>query len=318
MAYKFTSGSVTSLSSLFDALDSFLLGTLGWTLAHSGTEMGGPFKIYHSTGESGSEDIYIGVYKYRYNSELCGFQFAGYTGVNTGNNSFDDQPGSWCASANCAYCQFDGFPGIPLLDNGTTMKYWFFGDLDYFFIVVKLAGGNYVNAYAGLMLRHFSNDVYPCVVLGSTRTFTRFEWGCTCCYWCWYQNPLPYRKYTYECQERCAIGYQRNTDNSGWCGRLVTSIYGTHYSKQCLGPTNLVYLLYNLYSSRSHGFLLSPIYVDVWYTGPRGELKYIYHVQPGTLPSESVVHVGGDPYIVFNWVSSEYNARMQIAVRYYE
>lgn len=255
------------------------------------------------------------MYQHKYNDLQCSLEFNGYTGVNTSTNSFTNQPGSICCSPQCHCCYIYCLPTMPSVDDGTLISYWFFGDLDYFFIVTKL-GGRYANAYCGLIHRHFSNDPYPCLVIGSWRQ-GYFDVDCTCCNWCYCLNPIPWRRCTVWCAYYTVYGaYQRNTGNSGWWCYGSALVYRNPIYKCCTYGVMLAHHYYNLYSSRSHGFVLSPIYVDYWNTGPRGELKYVYWTEPSTLPSESVVYVGGDPYIVFNHRINDYT--LKIAVRYYE
>lgn len=317
MAYKKKTGTVTSLDGLFDAVDLFLRNTLGWSLEHSGTEMGQPFRIYHSTGESGAYNIYIGMYRYYYNTLLCGLQFAAYTGVNT-SAGFDDQPGSF-GQVNCLCCQFRDYPNLPAVDDGTAIYYWLFGDKDFLLVILRV-GAKYQRAYVGLYHPFFSSLAYPCCVLGACEG-TVLAYCCESSMWCTCTGGLPLLR----CLHLVKIvreSWLRNPDDTGWIG---CSAQGTCACYQCC-YVDLITTCWGLgyrvagcgSSSRSHGLVLYPIYVVTGDNKTLGELKYVYWARPDKIqvPSETVVYVAGDPYLIFRSFTT--NDLFYLAVRNYE
>ena len=61
--------------------------------------------------------------------------------------------------------------------------------------------------------------------------------------------------------------------------------------------------------------VLMPVYVFTGFSHTRGMLKHIY-LANASLPSESVVYVAGDPYILF--LRDQSGADAKVAIRYYE
>ena len=337
MPYKFTTGSVTSHLDLFNRLDEFISGTLGWSVVHSGYEFTDrPWRIYHSSGESGGEDIYVGVLCTWHDPLVAWLQFNGYTGVNTSSDSFVDQPGSVCCTPGTGNHVFRWFASHRSIDDGTTITYWFFGDKDCFIIVTKFHYGYYGISYVGLPHRFWSSSVDQCPLLlagsaemgscgwGSYSTYG-FPLSCACCssyYKCCHFRPVPYRANVW-CS-RGANSYLMCPDKSGWYGRGAgtnyrQTIYTAGHCDCCLwGIGSGIYLVHEprgTHSSRSDGMVLMPIYV-VANKQTRGILKHIYYTDPGSLPSESITYVAGDPYIIFN--KDQAGADAKVAIRFYE
>jgi len=326
MPYKFTTGSVTSHLDLFNRLDEFISGTLGWSVVHSGYEFTDrPWRIYHSSGESGGEDIYVGVLCTWRNSLIAWLQFNGYTGVNTSSSSFVDQPGSVCCSPSSSCCIYGALPSHRSIDDGSTIHYWFFGDKDCIIVVTKFHYGYYGISYLGLPIRFWDStvDQNPIVLAGSADMAGYSSYSCSYCCDCYKRyhfRPIPYR-----CGNLSAgaKGYIMCPDGSGWCGSYIHANWCCRciYSKgEChlwiIGSDmRLVTETYGTCSTRSSGLVLMPIYVVV-NKQTRGILKHIYYTKPGSLPSETVTYVAGDPYIIFN--KDQAGADATVAIRYYE
>jgi len=335
MPYKFTTGSVTSHLDLFNRLDEFIGGTLGWSIVHSGYEFTDkPWRIYHSTGESGGEDIYIGVLCTWRDSLVAWLQFNGYTGVNTSSNSFVNQPGSVCCSPSSLCCIYGPLPSHRSVDDGSTIYYWFFGDKDCVIIVTKFHYGYYGISYLGLPHRFWDStvDQNPLLLAGSAKMIDpiyepRYHlWSCVCNpeygYKCEHFRPVPYR---YGIGTNEATGYLMCPDKSGWRGYSIRANYATErmytssrYDCWVWTIGSGVYLVSEprgAHSIRSGGMVLMPIYV-VADKQTRGILKHIYYTDPGSLPTESITYVAGDPYIIFN--KDQVGDPAKVAIRFYE
>jgi len=327
MAFRKTSGTVSSLSDLFARIRTFFVGSLGWTQVHSGTQMGSAYYFYHSTGEAGNKDIYIGVRSFRRSSTLCGFQFTACTDINT-SEDFDSQPGGF-GTPSCCCCQLAGYPTLGAVDDGTSMAYWFIGDKDFAFLLLRI-GSKYLSAYVGLINSYWSDYPLPLVVLGSLSYYSTcyLYRGCTCSDWCNYQVAIPYRR-----SGSGGEGYQaaisdcnhrlRNCANTGWLRCFATNCAcpQDNYCDALRCTNSRWWLVTNFYchsySTRSQGHVLFPIYVGSPEIDLLGELKYVYYSYfYGNVPSESTIYVGGDPYLVF--VSTHGYDSVSIAIRDYE
>jgi len=329
MAFKKVSGSVSSLSALFTQVRNFFTGTLGWTQVHSGTQMGSAYYFYHSTGEAGNKDIYIGVRSFERSTLLCGLQFAACTGINT-SEDFDSQPGGFGDSFCCCCCQITYYPLLSAVNDGTSMAYWFIGDKDFAHFMLRI-GAKYLSAYVGLFNSYWSNYPLPLIVVGSSPGASYMAWDCNCCCWCGRQNAIPYRIDVYDHPGYGASGssqnWLRNCDNTCWCrcytGNYVNTCGTLHYlcHDNLTNTDSQWWFITNFYchssSSRSQGHVLFPIYVGSPEVSLLGELKYVYYSYfYDDVPSESTIYVGGDPYLVF--VSTLGGRNVSIAIRDYE
>jgi len=324
MAFRKTSGTVSSLSDLFARIRTFFVGSLGWTQVHSGTQMGSAYYFYHSTGEAGNKDIYIGVRSFRRSSTLCGFQFTACTDINT-SEDFDSQPGGF-GTPDCCCCQFVRYPILSAVDDGTSMAYWFIGDKDFAFLLFRI-GSKYLSAYVGLINSYWSDYPLPLVVLGSLTFDPYLRFGCTSVCWRDRQLAIPYRRNLgsgegYDAFFGCCGSWLRNCGNTEWFRRFVTNCVDSYNNCEFLSHTNscwwlVTYFYCQSYSTRSQGHVLFPIYVGSPEIDLLGELKYVYYSYfYGNVPSESTIYVGGDPYLVF--VSTYGEDSVSIAIRDYE
>ena len=339
MAFKKTSGVVTSLDDLYTAIRNFFL-LIGWTQAHTGTDpvLGGTYYFYDSNGgESGSDDFYIGIRRYKYNDLLCGFQFNACVTLNTGND-FADQPdgfGTDCIGCH-QYNQWYYFPISDVVDDGTAINYWFIGDKDFAHFLWRI-GAAYQSNYLGLINSYWSRTDYPLPLIVTGGYTGRTENKCVsqcCCdrpHWHCTHSVVPYRGHSLtDCNWCCFMQEsvynfpfrERNITNDGWNsgGGGNTLRFDCCWDSVRAG-WNMVSNFDELnHSTRSQGHVLHPIYIgspSIWVLG---ELKYIYISDFRDLPTETTVYIGGDRYKIFvkEYHYGERSTDTSIAIRDYE
>lgn len=308
MSFAKTTGEVNTLAELYSALQSFLVAR-GYTALQTGTSRAGnSYTIYHSTGESTQEDIYLGVTTYRASLLRTGIQFEAYTGFTCGVD-FDQQLGVaiFCPALCC--CGLSCLPTLALWD--LPMKYWFFGDKDVITGVVRLSN-LYFAFYVGLTRRYAlrCQDPYPMIVDAPSmchagvapagesvqRSFGRAGSAARCFHvmasaGCW----IPYRT--------CI----NNSTETGICNQLTW-------------PEDALCCLFlpgdGITGYKPPRHILVPIIVSN-VGGDRGEMKWVYKTTGRAMSAEQVVLVDGNEYICFPDGDAPGNQDYWIAFRNY-
>jgi len=140
LAYHSTSGTATNTADLLVKLKDFLVTTCGWTLHDDGSAQAEPYYILKSIGESGNEDIYIQIINDTANTDCISVK--GYLYWNAATHT----------GVKVAF--YSGGTMISTKDSAQFL-YWFYGDLDHFFIVTKITA-TYYGHYSGVIKRLWS------------------------------------------------------------------------------------------------------------------------------------------------------------------
>lgn len=286
MAFAKTTGSVTTLADLLAAFDTFATG-IGWTVVETGTSaVGTAYSIYHSTGESTLEDVYIGVTTYYKSDTLCGFHFEAYPGLAPSCSclgGFTSHPGAAVLTPAVCCCSFCLVPYVAL--RNAAMTYWFIGDLDMLAGMVSISP-YYLGFYLGLPVRLNSrlHDPFPVIVDGSG----------TACY--------P----TFTCWSTCHKNIGRASDGACCrCGQLMWG--GAEWipyrvkSNCCPISDNVINFPSNSLAATcltNDQRLLVPILLSN-IGGDRGTYKWVYKTYGGGLAGEDTISVGGNQYRCF-------------------
>lgn len=143
MALHSKMGQATTRTELFTLLIDFLVNTAGWTLHDQGTLDGRDFRVFHSTGESGNENIYLryGPYSSTDSLEVRAYGYwnpATHSGVREAFTS--------------------GSSKIVIQEGGGTTSYWFYADLDRVFIITKV-WSTYYGQYSGTIRRFWDDRI---------------------------------------------------------------------------------------------------------------------------------------------------------------
>ena len=142
MAYHSTTGTAASSADFLTRLKDFLVTTCGWTLHDDGSATGTPYYVLRSSGESGAEDIYLQLINDSGTDRISVHAFlywdaAAHTGVKEAYSS-----------ANTYLRTVDASPFL----------YWFYADLDHFFVVTKVVA-TYYGQYSGIIKRFWSGAI---------------------------------------------------------------------------------------------------------------------------------------------------------------
>lgn len=142
MAYFSTSGTAASSADFLVRLKDFLVATCGWTLHDDGSATANPYYVLRSFGESGAEDIYLQLVNDSGTDRISVHAFlywdaAAHTGVKE------------------AYYNSQSY--LRTVD-ASAFFYWFYADLDHFFVVTKVVA-TYYGQYSGAIKRFWSGAV---------------------------------------------------------------------------------------------------------------------------------------------------------------
>ena len=142
MAYHSTTGTAASSADFLVKLKDFLVTTCGWTLHDDGSATAAPYYVLRSCGESGVEDIYLQLINDSGTDRISVHAFlywdaAAHTGAKEAYSS-----------ANTYLRTVDASPFL----------YWFYADLDHFFVVTKVVA-TYYGQYSGIIKRFWSGAI---------------------------------------------------------------------------------------------------------------------------------------------------------------
>jgi len=302
---------INGIEDLYSKVTDFMENSLGWVVRKEGTNnLGKPYKIFLTTGESEQETCYIGVTYYRYSESSAGVQFCAYTGFDD-TKGFDDNLGH--LSTCIYYSSYMYLPTLGILpDDVLYDKAWFIGDKDCFIAVVRYQQF-YRCCYVGLLRRYWSHQADPmpvflfgsyhwstpgCNIYTSGAGFTEQSGGEYVWLWNCYDNwvrcfKLDYGDYT---NAHGCIEYV----TSGSCWRMWPH---PHIQKERpLDP---------------NAKILCPILIRD-HTGIRGEMKWVYKVSSCfDVDPESTTTVGGQTYLLFPG-DDEWKEWTWYAIRWYD
>lgn len=288
MPFNKTTGSVNDEEELLAALRSFMVVTLGWTESASAIQGGHTFKVLSSTGESGTESVFVGFYStYKNATDLATLQFNAYTGFCSTGHGFVCQCNSICHGCACNPTQegWLGLPGLALSHGAIGTTFWFYGDKDCVIIVIR-NGVYYHGAYLGLVGRFLAevNDEYPIYLAGTQ------HW---CVNYCAYDSLL--QSWPFAFSANFSPRFIRDRASTAWCcSRYVCC--------KVTGLANIAYGFLNNVEQQPSAFggdySLDPIHVSMS-DGMRGAMKYVYSIGYGGLIAGSTISVGGNSYKVF-------------------
>lgn len=315
---------------LWDAIYDFMVSTLGWVSLSTYSLyplIGGPDKaaVLYSSGESGIEDIYVGIYESQLDfSNLATLQFQLYTGYNAAC-SFCNQPGALC----CGECQMGrttlppsggleswcGLPSLPL--EGTSPPgrnwYWLYGDKDAVVIITRTAASGdvfYHSAYLGVVDRFLSTvqDPRPVYGVGSGH---HCGGGNRCCWNDPYAN-----SWAFGLTGLCPIKYIRDRTDSCWvCSR---------YTCKFVADATCGWIAYGIFENVCNqpsvfgaGRTLNQINVANHPDGIRGNLKHVYAVGKAGLTADTTLTIDGNNYRVFPNLLGSLDEDRWLAVRDY-
>lgn len=139
MAYHNTSGTAANTADLLVRLKDFLVGTVGWSLHDDRSGDAEPSYVLASTGESGSEDIFI-----RFVDDTAADRIAVHAYL------------FWDAVTHAGVKEafHNSYSYIKTVD-ASAFLYWIYADKDHVFIVTKIVA-TYYGQYSGLIKRFWS------------------------------------------------------------------------------------------------------------------------------------------------------------------
>ncbi len=144
MAYHSTSGMAENTADMHAKLKEFLVTTCGWTLHDDQMGLAQPYFVVYSSGESGTEDIYL-QYLNDSNTNIIAVRATQYW-----NNTTH-------APVKDAFAT--GTTGTAFYTKDTAQfLYWIYADLDHVFIVTKFVS-TYYGHYSGIVRRFWSDRV---------------------------------------------------------------------------------------------------------------------------------------------------------------
>lgn len=288
MPFNKATGSANDEEEFLTKLRNFMVTTLGWSEIGTGTEGGHSYKILSSTGESGTEPIFLGLYAtYKDTTDLATIQFNAYTGFCSAACGFVCQCCSICHGTACNPVQegWLGLAGLVMSHGAASTTYWFYGDKDCVIIITK-TGDYYHGAYLGLVDRFLAeaNDQYPMYLAGTA------HW---CPNYCGYDTII--QSWPFAMSGNFAPRWIRDRACTTWCcSRYV-----------CCKITGSAYIAYSLLKNEDQQpsvfggeYSLDPLHVTMA-DGMRGPMKYVYAIGYGGLVAGSVISVGGNNYKVF-------------------
>lgn len=330
MATKIATGD----GDLKTAIETILVQA-GWSQDAIGTcELDPPrnytWITYKSTGESGAEDLCLGL---AYINPEPGGAYEDYRGLQL--YMMEDSPPSGCCITpwavggisgtvpDCATGASRGIPTIPLGpgddDDGALGRYWLTCDKDALVIIarVDLDTSNYQPGYVGLLSRYQppASDCRPALVIAGG-PWAALSNGC-------YGGNWPFSQGS--CPQSADMIHLRSLADTGWQTFKNTT---TGYPQP--GPS-ANYLAVSKYMNRCNqpwglggGRSLMPISVAPGYDpsgeGMRGRFRNIWHVSNLGLEEEAILTVGGNDYKVFP-PPEQYGPvddTLWIAIRWYE
>jgi len=139
MAYHNTSGTAANTADLLVRLKDFLVGTVGWSLHDDRSSDAEPSYVLASTGESGSEDIFI-----RFVDDTAADRIAVRAYL------------FWDAVTHAGVKEafHNSYSYIKTVD-ASAFLYWIYADKDHVFIVTKIVA-TYYGQYSGLIKRFWA------------------------------------------------------------------------------------------------------------------------------------------------------------------
>jgi len=285
---------------LFNTISSFITSTLGWTVLKSGTiggSYGKDYKIFYSTGESGQEDIYVGVCWYYYDSQRIGFQLNGYTGFDD-SMEFDNLGSISTTKVSNVYTYLPTF----LLQDVNYDHVWLLGDKDAILGVIRNVS-IWPCFYLGFLRRYWSRqfDPYPLYLFATfNREFYKTDtnplnhsWNTSYFAgfasnnirdWLWYAYDSWTRGFYYDVVDRGASTTLMRMIKKGRVNSKVTSYPFLHTVDGL--PTGL--------------YMIAPFILSDSGTGVRGEMKWVYQLSRAVdLDPEDEITIGSSTYKVF-------------------
>jgi len=303
MSFAFTHyTNIDGPQNLFNTISSFITSTLGWTVLKSGTiggSYGKDYKIFYSTGESGQEDIYVGICWYYYNNQRVGFQLNGYTGYND-SMDFDNLGNISTTKESNIYSFLPTF----LLQDVNYDHVWLLGDKDVIVGVIRNVS-IWPCFYLGFLRRYWSRqfDPYPLYLFA---TFSRldlgnstdsnpqyYDWNTSSFTgfaannlrdWLWYAYDSWTHSFHYDAWDR---------------GDSTTLKYGIKYIDTNLRTTSYPFL-HTVDGLPTGKYMIAPFIVSDGGTGVRGEMKWVYKLSRAVdLDPEDEITIGSSTYKVF-------------------
>jgi len=156
---------INGVAELYSTVKNFCENALGWTVKETGTSgTGKDYAIFYTAGESGQDNVYLGLTWYYVDDEKCGLQWNAYTGYSD-THGFCNLGAISCNVYNSAYRYL---PTTVVQD--TTLHAYLLGDKDCCIGVVRCVT-LYPCFYVGLLRRYWSRqyDPLPLYLFGSLR-----------------------------------------------------------------------------------------------------------------------------------------------------
>lgn len=309
MSFHRTTGSAVGLDATVQAIQDYLVSTVGWTLEQNGTINDGtgnrPWWALSSTGESGTRQFYVRMYC----AHLDALAQTNCTGLLQLWASrcyncaccFCDQPDSpyKCCAMLANRCGWQSIPSIAVKSDDT-ITYWICADLDCFVIIMKSGTPSaYGAGFFGLVsqYRDAASDPHPLLAVGSGDSGIYSDWT--------FQSLWPFAT---TCCCGLARWQMRSLADNSWCCLFCAS--------DAISPLSPALLMMrwrnkeNQPHAASGCHTINPIIVGTAPSsdGFRGEMKFCYQVSRRGLLPETIITAGGNDYKVFPMVTTNIDA----------